>query len=117
MKDVTGLPMMNPNENIRVVSYCTLCNTQYNPVSARIIEEKEGAHLIHIQCRKCGSSIVALIMAGAMGISSIGLLTDLSSDDAVRIKNGEPVTSDDVLLLYSSLLSEQNIISYFKSTL
>lgn len=116
MKNAPGLPPIYPNESIRVVSYCPLCNTQYNPLSARILEEKEGAHLIHIQCRKCGSSIVALIMAGAMGVSSIGLLTDLSSDDAVRLKNSQPISSDDVLSVYSTLLSETNIISYLKST-
>ncbi len=116
MKSASGLPLMYPNESIRVVSYCPLCNTQYNPLSARILEEKEGAHLIHIQCRKCGSSIVALIMAGAMGVSSIGLLTDLSSDDAIRLKNNQPVSSDDVLTVYSTLTSERSIISYLKST-
>lgn len=116
MKTSNGLSQLLPNENIRVVSYCPLCNTQYHQLSARILEEKDGAHLIHIQCRKCNASIVALVLAGAMGISSIGLLTDLSSEDAIRLKHSPTVTSDDVINIYTLLQGAANVISYFKTT-
>ncbi len=88
-----------PNENLRLISYCPLCNTQYDPLTAKMLEQKDDAHLLHIECSKCGSSIVALIMMNGLGVSSIGLITDLTSDDVLRFKEEGPVNPDDVLTM------------------
>lgn len=72
-------------------------------MTAKILEEREDAHLIHIECRRCSSSIVALILTGGIGISSVGLITDLTSDDVLKFKGTEDITSDDVLNLHQAL--------------
>lgn len=90
-------------EGLKLISYCPLCNTQYNPLTAKILEEREDAHLVHIECRHCNSSIVALILTGGIGISSVGLVTDLTSEDVLRFKNAEDISSDDVLILHQLL--------------
>lgn len=110
-----GQNPMFSNDSIRLVSYCPLCNTQYNPLSARIVEERDDAHLIHIKCKKCNSSIVALVLSSGVGISSVGLITDLSEEDVIRFKDGNRVNNDDVLNLYSLLRSSTDVIKYIKS--
>jgi len=80
-----------------------LCNTHYNPSQASILEEADGAHLIHVSCKKCSSSILAVIIAGGIGISSVGLITDLTSDDAMRFKLGSNVNEDDVIEAVKSI--------------
>lgn len=90
-------------DNLKFVSYCPLCNSAYNPLEAKILEEREDAHLVHVRCRQCQSAIVALIVAGGLGVSSVGLVTDLSSDDVMRFKNDAPLTIDDVLELHQQL--------------
>ncbi|MBI2050843.1 MAG: hypothetical protein HYT31_03475 [Parcubacteria group bacterium] len=87
-------------ENLRLISYCPLCSTHYNPSEAKVLEEKSGAHLIHVSCQKCSSSIVAVILTGGIGVSSVGLITDLTGEDVLRFKNAKPVSSDDVLEAY-----------------
>ncbi len=87
-------------DNLKVISYCPLCNTHYNPNEAKILEEKEGAHLIHIACGKCKSSIVAVIITGGIGVSSVGLITDLTARDVQRFKQSNPISEDDVLTAY-----------------
>ncbi len=87
-------------DNLRLISYCPLCNTHYNPSEAKILEEKEGAHLIHVECNTCRSSIVAVIITGGVGVSSVGLITDLTSNDVMRFKKAVSVTEDDVLEAY-----------------
>lgn len=62
-----------------------------------MLEERDEAHLVHIQCSSCGSSIVALIMNSAIGLTSMGLVTDLTGDDVLRFKDEAAVTADDVL--------------------
>ena len=105
--------MKSPNgpyvqgEGIKLISYCPLCNTQYNPLAARVLDEREDAHLVHIKCKSCNSSIVALVLNGAIGISSVGLVTDLTSDDVLKFKDAKEVTSNDVLDLHSELSNNQ----------
>ena len=84
-------------ENLHLISYCPLCNTHYNPSEADILEQEDGAHLIHVSCSKCSSSIVAVIISSGIGISSVGLITDLSADDVLYFKSGSRVNEDDVI--------------------
>jgi len=96
-----------PNEGLRLISYCPLCNTHYNPLSAKVLEERDDAHLIHIECRKCGSLIVALVLTGGLGISSVGLVTDLTSDDVLRFKDSDGITPNDVIELHEVMQSTE----------
>lgn len=93
----------SPLDGLRLISYCPLCNAHYNPREAKILEQKEGAHLIHVECRNCRSSIVAVVITGGIGVSSVGLITDLTSQDVVRFKNEESVAENDVIAAYEVL--------------
>ncbi|MBU0706904.1 hypothetical protein KKG41_00855 [Patescibacteria group bacterium] len=117
MKSAQPNPMFSNNEGIRLISYCPLCNTQYNPLSAKVLEEKDDAHLVHINCKKCNSSIVALILSSALGVSSVGLLTDLSGEDALRFKKSSRVNDDDVINLYSLLHLNVDMVKYLSSSI
>lgn len=92
-----------PNDGLRLISYCPLCEVSYNPMRARVLDERDDAHLVHIQCASCGSSIVALILNSAMGITSVGLITDLTGDDVLKFKDEGYVTADDVLEFYRAV--------------
>ncbi len=92
-----------PAEGLSLVSYCPLCGTNYNPKDARLLEEKDGAHLIHLQCRNCSSSIVAVIVAGGLGVSSVGLITDLTGDDVIKFKSAPRIDEDDVIEVYKAV--------------
>jgi len=90
-------------EGLRLISKCPLCSEQYEPFQARIIEEKSEAQLVHIQCKKCQSSIVALIVNGQLGLTSVGLITDLSSEDVETFKDASPITEEDVFAAFNEL--------------
>lgn len=91
-----------PHDTLRLISTCPLCNTQYNPLSAKVLEEREDAHLVHIQCRRCESSIVAVVVMGGVGVSSIGLITDLTSEDVLRFKDVDALSGDELLAMYQT---------------
>ena len=113
--------MKSPNspysqgEGTKLISYCPLCSTQYNPLAERVLDEREDAHLVHIKCKSCNSSIVALVLNGVIGISSVGLVTDLTSDDVLKFKDAKEVTSNDVLDLHSELSNNQ-LLKYILKT-
>ncbi|MBI5135686.1 hypothetical protein HZA86_05670 [Candidatus Uhrbacteria bacterium] len=96
-------------DSLRLISYCPLCETHYNPMEAKILETREDAHLIHVQCRRCRSSIIVLVMNQHGGVASVGMVTDLSAEDVLRFKGSTTVTCDDVLNLHEYFKLKQPI--------
>jgi hypothetical protein len=88
---------------LKLITYCPLCEAAYSPLRARVLEERADAHLLHIQCANCGSAIVATVMNSGLGLTSIGLITDLTGDDVLRFKDEQSVTTDDVLNVHNLL--------------
>lgn len=97
----TGSYHFSP-EGLKLISRCPLCSEAYRPFQASIVEEREEAQLLHIQCHKCQCNMVALIVSGHMGLTSVGLITDLTSEDVERFKDAQPVSRDQVIDAYQS---------------
>ncbi len=104
------------NEGIRLISVCPLCNTAYNPLSSKILEEKEDAQLIHLECDRCYGAIVALISQGGVGLSSVGLVTDLSSEDVIKFKSSPDVTYNDVIDIHEVLEQEERFLAELENS-
>ncbi len=91
-----------------MISYCPLCESSYNPMEARVLGEKEDGHLLHIRCKKCWNSILALVLVSNVGVSSVGLVTDLTFEDVVRFREApSEVTVDDVIAVHEMLADER----------
>ncbi len=91
----------NPfDEGLKVVSACPVCKRRYDPVEARILMEKNDTHLLHMKCQSCSSSVLAVLMSNSAGMSSVGLVTDLSADEVMYFKNAQKVEYDDVITLH-----------------
>ncbi|MBT5808485.1 hypothetical protein HOI18_04405 [Candidatus Uhrbacteria bacterium] len=91
------------NEGLKLVSYCPVCETRYNPMEAKVLGENGETHLLHVQCRKCSHSILALVLVNQAGASSVGLLTDLSFDDVMLFRENQKVSIDDVIDIHAKL--------------
>lgn len=76
-----------------------------------MLGEENESHLLHIQCRKCLNALLALVFISPMGMSSIGLITDLSFDDALKFKEDGAVTADDVLSAYELLQDDETFFA------
>lgn len=76
-------------------------------MEARILDEKEDGHLLHIRCKKCWNSILALVLVSNVGVSSVGLVTDLGFEDVQKFRaHSAEVTVDDVLEIHELLESK-----------
>lgn len=91
------------NEGLKLVSFCPVCETRYNPMEARLLGERGEMHFLHVQCRKCQHSILALVLVNQVGASSVGLLTDLSYEDVLRVKMERSISVDDVIAVHEML--------------
>lgn len=107
------LPQNAQPDNMKVMSACPVCNVSYNPMQARVIDEADDARLIFIQCEKCSSSVVAVVMHGGLGVTSVGLITDLHAEEVLKYKDASPISEDDVLEIHSFLSEDPHLYSYF----
>ncbi len=85
------------NEGLKLVSFCPVCETRYNSMEARMLGEQGQTQLLHVKCRKCMNSILALVLVNQVGASSVGLLTDLSYEDVLRFRSDKAIELDDVI--------------------
>ena len=101
------------NDNPTLITHCSVCSLRYEPLEANILEEGENAHLIYIRCRRCQTSIIAILTAGSLGISSVGLITDLSGDDVLKFKSAKPINCDQVIEAHQFLVKEKISFNHF----
>jgi hypothetical protein len=94
--------MDNPNPQ-KIMAHCPLCQAAYAESAVRLVGEKGPARLFHCTCTDCGHAVLAVVIEAAGGISSVGLVTDLEVQDAVRFANSLPVTSDECISAHKVL--------------
>lgn len=110
--------MLSPNlsENLKIINACPVCKQKFNPIEAKLLEEKDGAHLLHVKCNKCSSSVLVLIFVNQFGVNSIGLIVDLEADEILKFTNLSPVSSDNVLDFHLLLKDNINIFKLLSNT-
>lgn len=73
-------------------------------MEARVLREDGETHLLHVRCRSCANAILALVLVTKAGVSSVGLVTDLSYDDVMKFHRETRVSIDDVVSVHQALI-------------
>lgn len=89
--------------DLQILTICPLCQATYNPLKTQIMAERDDAHLVYLECRQCGSAVMALVTTGGAGLSSVGAVTDLTTQEISDLPLRAAVTEDDVLALHQWL--------------
>lgn len=71
-----------------------------------MLEEGQGANLLHLSCRKCQSALLVFVASDAHGLSSVSVLTDLSAQEALSASKSEPLSADEVLAFHHVVRSD-----------
>ena len=100
MEEFNKFPYFSDDE-VKLIAYCPFCEADLNPVKAKVIEDKDDSQLVHIQCNKCQGYILALITRTISGLTSVGLITDLTYDDVFQFKNKKELQSDEVINIHN----------------
>lgn len=90
-------------ESIKMLAQCPVCKKQYAQSNAKIVHEVDDAYLLHVCCSGCNSSVLALIFASGIGITSMGMLTDLNGCDLNKFKQWSSISQDEVLEMYKQM--------------
>ncbi len=91
------------NDSLRLVSYCPLCEARYAQGNARLLAEEGETRLIHMTCKKCGGATLSLVLENPSGGSSVGMVTDLTHGDVMRLHRSRRVSTDDVIDVHKAL--------------
>ena len=106
------MPKFDYNKIVSWLAYilkCPVCGHHYSPQQTKIIESSEEHPfarrnlLVHTDCDKCKSSVVFSIAIDGPEIFSIGMVTDLTSQDTKKFKNAAPISANEVLAMHESL--------------
>lgn len=95
-------------EGLRLMNQCPVCKGAYRAGQKDVLEERGAAHLVHITCPHCSNAIMAVIITTPMGMSSVGMLTDLTADDVCRLSR-RGAWSEDELFACHMLLKEKKL--------
>lgn len=89
-----------------MLAHCPLCQTAYHAAAVRLLGEKGTTRLFHCTCERCGHAVLAVVLETSGSVSSMGLVTDMEVQDAIRFQGLPPVSSDDCIAIHRALESE-----------
>jgi len=92
----------NSIASLQIITNCPMCDFKYDKKDIKMIDKKDGLITVYLNCQKCRSSMVMVIMAGILGITSVSMMTDITKDDLKNIENSY-IEYDDVLEMHRFL--------------
>lgn len=106
-------PTQPGSDGALLMTACPACATAYELEDTHVLYELEGAHLLHLQCRQCSNAVLAMVLVSSVGVSSVGVMTDLTRDDARKFIEAPAVDSDDVLSAHAFLEDDNRCRAHF----
>lgn len=95
--------MNQPIGTLKSFAKCPVCHKKYAPAVATPLFEDDAHSTVHLSCPSCGVSSLLFVSANQWGIASIGVLTDLEGEEALRSLGKDSVSIDQVLDAYTAL--------------
>ncbi len=93
-------------EALKFINRCPICSSSYKVETAKLFAKTDTASLVHLTCSSCSSYFVAMVIVVGQGLSSVGMVTDLSYDDARRLYAAPALTTDELIEGYTELNKE-----------
>ncbi len=88
---------------------CPICGTKYNLDKTKVIDSEQDESyneawvLIHSDCQKCKSSVMFNVEIRGPEVFSVGMVTDLTSQDSAKFKKLKPLGANEVLGIHQAL--------------
>jgi len=84
-------------EILQHIAICPICGNDYRQNKANLFAQQENVNLAHISCAKSQSNFIAMIIFLGQGVSSVGMVSDLTLSDAERICRLKRITVDELI--------------------
>jgi hypothetical protein len=104
------------SHDVQLSSRCPLCNASFKPSGAEILDESQQGILFHLTCPECHASLLAVVAASKLGLSSFGMVTDLTATDVRRLRRANTINQEDILQAYQELTNFKGTFTHHGST-
>ncbi|OGH92306.1 MAG: hypothetical protein A2534_03430 [Candidatus Magasanikbacteria bacterium RIFOXYD2_FULL_39_9] len=84
-------------KTLKLISRCPVCNHDYQSEAAKLFASGGEAKFVHFTCGNCSSHFMAMVMTVAKGVSTVGMITDLSFDDLQKLHKISPLSIDEAI--------------------
>ena len=91
--------MSSPSSSY-LLAHCPVCHAAYPASDIRLLGERGPARFFHCTCGACGNAVLAVVLDQGGSMSSIGLVTDLEAQDAVRFREALPISTDECVAIH-----------------
>ncbi|MBM3204661.1 hypothetical protein FJZ48_01615 [Candidatus Uhrbacteria bacterium] len=95
--------MNNPS---RILTQCPVCQAPYVDERIRLLGARGPTQLFHCSCQQCHHAVIALVLENGGWVSSVGLVTDLEAEDALRFQSVSTLTTDECIQFHQVLEHE-----------
>lgn len=89
--------------NLENLVKCPICNKKYGQAKVLVLEEEGNRTTFHLTCENCENSSLIFISSGKFGIVSLGMLTDLTREEAKELFKSESISPDQVIEVHEYL--------------
>lgn len=90
-------------QGLKLITQCPVCGGDFDKKAAKFFIKKKDSRAVHMTCGRCSGNFIANIIIFNKGISTVGMVTDLSFDDIKRIYGSAPIEVDEVIEGYKYL--------------
>lgn len=84
-------------KNLKFISHCPVCGRDYKSKASKLFINDSKAKFVHFTCNYCQSHFMAMIMTIPKGMSTVGMVTDLSLKDVQKLYKLSPITVDEAI--------------------
>jgi hypothetical protein len=93
-------------KTLKLISHCPVCNKDYKSEAIRLFASGSEAKFVHFTCESCRSYFIAMVMTMAKGISTVGMITDLSFQDVQKLYKKPAITIDETIEAHQFIYSQ-----------
>ncbi len=77
-----------------LMTHCPMCRGLYPTEGIKLIAERSRVKLFHSTCSTCGHGLFCYIIENGGGVGAVGLVTDASALDAMRLFDASAISSE-----------------------
>lgn len=82
---------------------CSYCLLPYPDSSVKAVGATKKGRVMHLTCQYCLRSMLISVLKTNSGLTCAGIFTDLDYEEAVRFRQAEKISVDDVLHAHHAL--------------
>jgi hypothetical protein len=87
-----------------------MCGAQRKDLLFEPVSNNKNQTAIYVSCEECLTAIVFFVSQNEMGVMTVGVLTDLNSNEAKSFFGSKAISTNDIIDVYEHLYNSKESI-------